>query len=168
MKNYVLNTFIILSLISFMSCNNDDDTADSPEEVNQVIGDWQMYRSENLESTLDEWTGTEWTYVDQWYKNVWDDSEILITFNADGTFTEFYATVETAYGTWEKIEDGRYLYYYTIDADNTNDAFVGTRFITVYCDNTYSVTKDNDDRSISYYRTRSTTECSSMITYNVE
>ncbi len=168
MKSFLLKSVLVLVLISFTSCSSDDDTTDNSAEVNQVVGEWQMYRTENLEAVIDQWTGTEWTYVDQWFKNVWEDSEILITFNNDGTFTEFYATVETANGTWEKLEDGRYSYNYTLEVDNTNEVLVGTRLITVHCDNTFSVITEGDDRNVAYYRTRNTTECSDLITYNLE
>ena len=78
MKSFLLKSVLVLVLISFTSCSSDDDTTDNSAEVNQVVGEWQMYRTENLEAVIDQWTGTEWTYVDQWFKNVWEDSEILI------------------------------------------------------------------------------------------
>ena len=59
MRNLLLLTVVALT---FLSCEENQEVAPA-----QVLGEWQMYRNENLESTLDQWTGTEWTYVDKWF-----------------------------------------------------------------------------------------------------
>ena len=166
MKNVILNALIICCLISFTSCNTDDDSSNEGEELREVVGEWQMYRDENLETVLDEWTGTEWTTVDQWFSNLREDSEIILEFKADGTFVDRYADVETANGIWTAISEGRYSFEYIQD-QNPNENLTQKRYINVYCDNTYSVEIEGNLRTIMYYKIIGTTACDALIEYNV-
>ncbi|WP_299886761.1 hypothetical protein [uncultured Lacinutrix sp.] len=160
----------VLLALSFTSCEKEELNETQPQqelEKAKVIGEWEMYRDENLESMIDQWTGTEWTTVDVWFQNTREDSQIILEFKADGTFVDRYADVEVANGVWEKLNDGRYAVNYIQD-DNVNDALTQTRYITIYCDNTYSIEIEGNDRAVYYYRIIDTIECSDLINYNVE
>jgi hypothetical protein len=154
----------------FMSCEKDDDITPTqqPESTTEVVETWQMYRDENLESVIDQWTGTEWTYVDQWFSTLRDDSDIILEFKVDGTFLDRYADVVAANGTWGKLADGRYYMDYSTEDIQTNDQLAGRRFITLHCDNTYSLEIEDNDRAIYYYKIMDQTECGELITYNVD
>ena len=169
-RNLILNALVLFSLICFSSCStNDDSITETPPqtvELKEVVGEWQMYRDENLESVIDEWTGTEWTTVDQWFANVREDSEIILEFREDGTFVDRYADVETANGVWEVIEEGRYSFNY-IQNENINEVLTQRRYITVHCDNTYSLEIEGNNRAIYYYKKIDETECGDLIEYNV-
>ncbi|AUC80670.1 hypothetical protein [Lacinutrix sp. Bg11-31] len=168
MKNFILNTLVVFCLISFTSCNTDDDSSDNnQQEFKEVVGEWQMYREENLETVIDEWTGTEWTTVDTWFKTLREDSEIILEFKADGTFIDRYADVETANGTWTALAGGSYTFDYIQDANNPNEFLSQTRLITINCDNTYTIEIENNDRTFNYYKKIGTTECGDLVTYIV-
>jgi hypothetical protein len=163
MKKLVLLTVLA---IAFISCDKDDiNEIEQPNAEARVVGTWQLYKDENLESIIDEWTGTEWTYVDQWFQNTREDSEIILEFREDNTFVSRYAEVETANGVWEALDDGRYSFEFAQDGNENNTA---RSLVTMYCDNTYSVVIEGDDRRIEYYKIIDTVECSELITYNVE
>lgn len=115
---------------------------------------------------IDEWTGTEWTTVDQWFQNTREDSQIILEFKADGTFVDRYADVAFANGIWGELEDGRYYFDYIQD-QNINEQLTQRRFITFYCDNTHSMAIEGNDRAVYYYKIIGTTECSELINYNV-
>jgi hypothetical protein len=165
MKNLLL---ILLLAFSFTSCEKDDSIEPQKAETAKVIGTWELYIDERLESVIDQWTGTEFTYKDEWYQNVRDDSGIILEFKSDGTFLDKYVDVVTANGTWGKLTDGRYYFDYNQESTNGNDALTQKRFLTVHCDNTYSLEIDGNDRAIDYYRITGSTECGDLITYNVE
>ncbi|MFP4845615.1 hypothetical protein [Winogradskyella sp. PE311] len=158
---------ILLLVISFMSCEKDEVT---PIEQNtleaKVIGTWELYRNENLESIIDEWTGTEWTYRDQWFQNTRENSDILLEFKEDNTFKNLYGEVEVASGIWGLLDDGRFYFDY-IQEDNINEALTQRRFITIHCENTYSIEIEGNDRAVYYYRIIGTSECFDLINYNV-
>lgn len=165
MKNLVL---VLVVAAAFISCEKDDvNDGQEPAIAAKVIGEWELYRDESLESIIDEWTGTEWTTVDQWFQNTREDSEIILEFKTDGTFVSRYADVVTANGVWTKLNDGRYSFDFIQDDTNPNEALTQTRYITIHCDNTYSIEIDGNDRRVDYYRITGTTECSDLITYNV-
>lgn len=165
MKNLLL---LALLAISFMSCEKD--SIDEPEQelAAAVLGEWELYRDENLESIIDEWTGTEWTRKDMWYQNTRENSRIIIEFRADGTFVDRYADVEVANGVWGLMDDGSYYFDYDLDGDNTNESLKGRRMISIYCNNTYAIEIEGNDRAIYYYRLIGTIECFELIEYNVE
>ena len=94
MKKLVL--LIVLTFV-FTSCEENETIEVEPAKA---IGEWQMYRNENLESIIDQWTGTEWTYVDKWFRTIRNNSQIILEFKEDGTFIDFYADVPVANGTW--------------------------------------------------------------------
>ena len=166
MKKLLLLTVLA---IAFISCDKEElNEIQEPTVEARVVGTWQMYRDENLESIIDEWTGTEWTYVDQWFQNTREDSEIILEFRADGTFLDRYADVEVANGVWGLLSDGRYYFDYIQDGDNSNEALTQRRYITVYCDNTYALDIEGNDRRVEYYKIIDTVECGELITYNVE
>lgn len=176
MKKLILNAVLVLSLVSIVSCSPDNDQDLTVEQIQQIqqqinaskiAGELQLYRQENLVPMIDQWTGTEWTYVDTWMKTSWNDSEVLMVFNVDGTFTERYAETPTFSGTWEIVEEGKYTFTYDIDDNNTNEALMGIKYLNILCDNTFSVTTENNDIQITYYRVRDTLECSDAINYNV-
>ena len=156
---------IAVLIFAFTSCEQDDDVNTAQQVAPaKVLGTWELYRDENLESVIDEWTGTEWTTVDQWFQNTREDSQIILEFKADGTFVDRYADVETANGIWKEMEDGRFYF----DYNNPSDNQLLRTFITIHCDNTYSLVRDGDNRRIEYYRIIDTIECGDLITYNVE
>ena len=159
---------LLVVAISFMSCEKDE-TNNTEQEVTEakILGTWEMYRDESLESIIDQWTGTEWTFVDKWFQNTREDSGIILEFRDDNTFSSLYVDVETAAGTWALLEDG--TFYFDFIQDGTiNDQLTQRRYLTVHCDNTTSITIDGNDRAIDYYRKIGTTECSELMTYNVE
>lgn len=159
---------VLVLAVSFMSCEKDEYNETEQETLEaKVLGTWELYRDENLESIIDQWTGTEWTYVDQWFQNTREDSGIILEFRDDNTFRSLYVDVETASGTWALLEDGSFYFDY-IQEDTINDALTQRRYLTMHCDNTYSITIEGNDRSVYYYRIIGTTECSELITYNVE
>ena len=159
---------ILLLALGFTSCEKDDAIEPQQQEISaKIIGTYELYRDENLESVIDQWTGTEWTFVDKWFKIVRDDSQIILEFKADGTFLDKYGDVEVANGTWEKLEDERYFFEYNQESTNGNNQLTQRRFITIYCDNTYSIEIEGNNRAIHYYRLIDTTECEDLINYNV-
>lgn len=162
MRNLLLITALALT---FMNCEKKE-LNETPLVEAKVLGEWEMYRDENLVAMLDEWTGTEWTFVDQWFQNTREDSQIILEFKADGTFVDRYADVAFANGVWGELEDGRYYFDYIQD-QNINEQLTQRRYIMFYCDNTYSIEIEGNDRAVYYYREIGTTECSDLITYNV-
>ncbi|WP_034058495.1 hypothetical protein [Lacinutrix jangbogonensis] len=165
---------IAVLAMAFMNCEKDDDNQEQQvvqqEEIvpAKLLGTWEMYRDENLESIIDEWTGTEWTYVDQWFQNTREDSGIILEFREDGTFISRYVDVEVANGVWTALDDGRYYFEYLQEDGSINDALTERRYVTIHCDNTYSIGIEGNDRRIEYYRIMDTLECGDLITYNVE
>ena len=149
--------------LSFISCEQNETLE---QELPKVLGEWQMYSDEKLESVIDQWTGTEWTYVDKWFQNIRENSEIILEFKEDGTFISRYADVTTGNGLWRKIDNNLYSFDYIVEEGNANNPDSLTNYITFYCDNTYSVSVDGDDTAIYYYKTIGATECSELITYN--
>jgi hypothetical protein len=166
MKKLIL---LLVLAISFMSCEKDEasETEQAVLEA-KVIGTWELYRDENLESIIDEWTGTEWTYVDQWFQNTREDSGIILEFRDDNTFSSLYVDVETATGTWALLDNGDYYFDYNQEDANLNEQLEQRRYLTMHCDNTNSVTLEGNDRAFYYYKKIGTTECSELIDYNVE
>jgi len=168
-KSTIMKNLLLLAVLTltFMSCDKDDINDVPPVTIEaKVLGEWQLYRDENLESIIDEWTGSEWTYIDQWFQNTRENSEIILEFNDDGTFIDRYADVPVASGIWGELEDGRYYFDYDQEG-NTNDQLTQRRYITFYCDNTYSIEIEGNARAVYYYRIIGTTECSEDIIYNV-
>ncbi len=164
MRNVLLLAILALT---FMSCEKDELNETPPAAVSaQVLGEWELYRDENLESIIDQWTGTEWTYIDQWFQNTREDSQIILEFKDDGTFIGRYADVPTSNGVWGELGDDRYYFDY-IQEDNINEQLIQRRYITFYCDNTYSIDIEGNDRAVYYYRVIGTTECSDLINYKV-
>ncbi|EDP69645.1 hypothetical protein FBALC1_05653 [Flavobacteriales bacterium ALC-1] len=161
-------TLVLALALSFVSCEKDESNLTEQDTLGQkVLGTWEMYRDENLVSTLDEWTGTEWTTIDQWFQNTREDSDIILEFNSDNTFKNLYATVEVANGTWGLTNDGRVFFDY-IQNDIVNENLLGRRYLSLHCDNTYSIEVEGNDRAVYYYRKIGTTECSELINYNVD
>lgn len=160
---------ILVLAFVFTNCEKEDVNEVQQEAApTEVVETWQMYRDENLESVIDQWTGTEWTYIDQWFRNIREDSQIILEFRADGTFIDRYADVETANGTWVAIEKGSYYFDYIQEDGNINDALTQRRYITIHCDNTYSLEIEGNDRRVEYYKIMDTQECGDLITYNVD
>ena len=144
---------LFILTLTFVSCEKGELNEEKLDNVStKVIG---------------EWTGTEWTYIDQWFQNTRDNSEIILEFKEDGTFVDRYANVPIANGVWGKLEDGRYYFDYVQEENNTNGELTQRRFITFYCDNTYSIKVAGNERTVYYYRMIGTTECSDLINYNV-
>ena len=138
-------------------------------QQNKIVGMWKLYRAETLEMMIDEWTGSGWTYIQEWYQNTWgDDSEMFSTFFEDGTFVDYYADVPVANGVWGVLEDGTYYFDYVFETSNTNEYLEGRRFINLACDNSYSITFENNEDRIEYYKTPNTTECTILLNYMVE
>ena len=159
-----MRKLLLLAVLTFtfISCEKND-VVDIPDKV---LGEWQMYRNENLESVIDQWTGTEWTRKDEWFKTIRNDSEIIFDFNEDGTFIERYADVPTANGVWLKIDENSYSFNY-VQEGTINANLTQKRYITFYCDNTFSVTKEGNTREIEYYKIIDATECADLIPYKV-
>lgn len=159
-------TFLLFLTISFISCE-ENETIDIEPETVKVIGEWQLYRSEKLESIIDQWTGTEWTYVDKWFKTVRQDSPIILEFKEDGTFLERYADVVVAEGTWLKINTNSYSFEYAEASKIANSNLPEKCNVTFYCENTFSFKNEGDHKSVFYYKTLNDIECASSITYYV-
>lgn len=151
--------------LTFLSCEKDELNVTTEAEA-KVIGEWELYRDESLVEMIDEWTGTEWTRVDQWFQNTREDSQIILEFKEDGTFIDRYADVAVANGVWGVLEDGRYYFDYIQD-EGINEQLTQRRYITFYCDNSYSIDIEGNDRAVFYYRMIGTTECSALINYKV-
>ena len=151
--------------LTFLSCEKDELNVTTKAEA-KVIGEWELYRDESLVEMIDEWTGTEWTTVDQWFQNTREDSQIILEFKEDGTFIDRYADVAVANGVWGVLEDGRYYFDYIQD-ESINEQLNQRRHISFYCDNSYSIDIEGNDRAVFYYRMIGTTECSALINYNV-
>lgn len=165
MKNLLL---LAVLAFTFLSCEKDDNNEPETATIEaKVLGEWQMYRDENLESIINQQTGTEWTYIDQWFQNTRQDSEIILQFNADGTFIDRYADVPVANGIWTKIDDDNYYFDYIQNDNNTNESLSARRLITFYCDNTYTIKVEGNESAVYYYKTIGTTECSSLLSYYV-
>lgn len=81
MKNTLIAILILTSMVCTFSCVRHED--DIHKETNEVLGDWQLYKSEKLESIVDQWTGTEWIYVDKWFANNWEDGANIIKFQEE-------------------------------------------------------------------------------------
>ncbi len=164
MKNIIWFALVAFALTT-VSCENEE----VQEELvsTKLIGEWQMYRNEDLEAIIDQFTGTEWTTKDKWFRTIRNDSQIIIEFKADGTFVTRYASVETGNGVWGELEDGRYYFEHAAGVNNERDGLHLKRYITFYCDNTYSVEIGENKRAISYYKIIGTTECAADITYKV-
>ena len=137
-------------------------------QQNKIVGMWQFYRAETLEMMIDQWTGSAWTYVQEWYQNTWVDSEMFLVFFEDGTFVDYYADVPVNNGVWGVLEDGTYYFDYVFETTNTNEYLEGRRFINLACDNSYSITFENNADRIEYYKTPNTTECTILLNYMVE
>jgi hypothetical protein len=150
--------------LTFISCEESE-----LEEVQpaQVVGEWQMYRNEKLESIIDQWTGSEWTYVDKWFKTTRDNSPLILEFKEDGTFVDRYADITTGKGVWGKIAENSYYFEYIQDGTTVNEQLTQKRYITFYCDNTYTVEIKGDERVVYYYKETGNTACSDLITYKV-
>lgn len=162
----IMRKLVLLFVLTFVftSCEENETIEVQPAKV---IGEWQMYRNENLESIIDQWTGTEWTYVDKWFRTIRNNSQIILEFKEDGTFIDFYADVPVANGTWGQLEDNRYYFDYVQDTANLNEALIQRRYITFYCDNTYTVEIKGDSKTINYYKEIDAIECASAINYKV-
>ncbi len=153
MKKVIFGTLILFSLFCSTSC-------DPEPEINEIVGEWELYRNEVLEEVLVEWDvdNETWITADQWFQNTFD-WQVFLTFEEDGTFETFYADVPTGGGTWEKLDDTSYHLEY---AD-------GRKFdITLWCENSHAQQEEGNDRRIEYYRKRNTTECTDLIDYYVE
>ncbi|WP_299123595.1 hypothetical protein [uncultured Winogradskyella sp.] len=159
---------LLVMALAFMGCEKDElnENQENLAET-EVLGTWELYRDENLESIPDEWTGTEWTTVDKWFQNTRENSEIILEFKEDNTFIDRYADVEVANGIWGLLNDGR-IYFDYIQGETTNEQLTQRRFLTIHCDNTYSIEIEGNDRAVYYYRKMGTTECADLINYNVE
>ena len=158
--------FVILITISFMSCEKNETLGVQPENA-KVLGEWQLYRSEKLEYVIDQWTGTSWTHIDKWFKNIRQDSPIIHEFKEDGTFLDKYAAVVVAKGTWQKIDDNTYSFQYSEESKTTNTNLPEKNYVTFYCDNTYAIKYENNT-SVDYYKILNDTECAESITYYVQ
>jgi hypothetical protein len=163
-KKIILGLFVSCNFINLNSCDINNNNI---QELNQVIGEWEMYRDENLETVIDQWTGTDWTTKDDWFANIRQDSQIILSFNPDGTFQDKYASVSFANGVWKKINEKRYYFDYVQEAGSINENLIQRRYINFYCDNTFSVEVEGNLRRIEYYRKMNTNECSDLIVYNV-
>lgn len=166
MKNLLVVLVCIATLTSCEKNNLNDDQDNTVEP--KIIGTWEVYRSENLETQIDQWTGTEWTTIEVWYNTTSPNStSITLEFKDDGTFTSFYAGVEDSNGTWETISDQAFSYQH-IQGEVSNDALQQARNVIFYCDNTFTVKAQGNERNITYMRAVATEECADSITYNVD
>ncbi len=160
---------LLVLTLSFASCEKEElnNTEENLIEA-KVLGTWELYRDENLESVIDEWTGTECTTKDEWYQNTRENSQIILEFKSDNTFVDRYADVEVANGSWGLLDDGRFYFDYIQNEAPINNKLTQRRYITIHCDNTHSVEIQDNKRAVYYYRKMGTTECSDLIEYHVE
>lgn len=149
---------------SFISCEKSQLVTEQPAKV---IGEWEMYTNEKLESTLDQWTGTEWTLIDKWFKFVRANPVMVLEFKEDGTFEDRYAGIITGRGLWKKTDNNHYSFEYIQDPNKINSRVQQKRHITFYCDTTYSVQVEEDHSAIYYYKEIGNTECSQSVPYKV-
>ncbi|MFC6268066.1 hypothetical protein [Frigoriflavimonas asaccharolytica] len=161
---------LLLAAITIISCRTEDSIAEPEvqqvEAAAKVIGEWQNYRDEKEETVLDQWTGSAWTTKQEWYKTLRPNSQIILEFAADGTFKDKYGTVVTSTGVWAKLANGSYTFNY-VQGANPNPALNGTRIMKFYCDNTYSVKVEGNEKSILYYKKIAETECGATVPYKV-
>jgi len=159
--------FVLAFIISFISCEQKEIIDSEQPQLEKVLGGWELYRTENLESVIDQWTGTAWTYKNQWFSSTSINSAIILEFKDDGTFLDRYANVVSAKGIWAKIDENNFYFDYIQDTSTTNDALTQRRYVTFYCDNTFSITIEGDEKSINYYQQIGSLACSNLITYKV-
>lgn len=153
MKKVIFGVIVLFTLICSSACENEP-------EINEILGEWKLYRTETLETVLLEWDVDNETWItgEEWYQTTFD-WEVFLVFNEDGTFESLYANVPTGEGTWEDEGDGTYYLEY---ADGRGYS------INLWCENTQSQQAEDNDRVVEYYRKRDTVECTDLIDYNVE
>ena len=162
MKKYFLRCLLLVFLFNLTSCTKNDDFV----VENEIVGHWQMYKTEALTSVIDQWTGTTFTRKDKWFSNNHNDSRIFIEFYEDGTFTEFYGDTPVFEGVWGKKLN---VYFYKYKKTDINNKYLEkTRYINIYCKNSYSIKREDDERNISYFRKKDTTACNDKIDYKVK
>ena len=161
MKNLFLRSLLLVFLFNLTSCTKNDDFV----VENEIVGHWQMYKTESLQSVIDQWTGTTFTRKDKWFSNNHQDSRLFIEFHEDGTFTEFYANTPVFEGVWGKKDN---MYFYKYKNEDNNEHLEKTRYVKIYCNNTFSSKKESDQRGFNYFRKKETTECSDKIDYKVK
>ena len=54
MKNHLLRSVLLIFLFNLTSCTKSDDFI----VENEIVGHWQMYKTEALTSVIDQWTGS--------------------------------------------------------------------------------------------------------------
>jgi len=155
----------LLFLASFQLTSCDNTVVEEPAVLQEIVGDWEMYRFERLEQLPDKWTGTTWTYKDKWY-SYRHNGNSKISFLEDGTFLSFYATTKIGNGVWETVAPGIYSITYSENHTGNNAGLTAT--VSLSCENSYSSTLDGNDRLVEYMRKLDTVECTDDITYNVD
>lgn len=102
----------IAVLVFIFTSSKKEDVSKLQQETTptEVVETWQIYREENLESVIDQWTGTKWTFINKWFWNIREDSEIILKLRADNTFIDRYADVGTTNGTWVTIGKCKFLF----------------------------------------------------------
>ena len=76
MKQFLYLLVLALMPMCFTACGGDDDSGSSGPGSNDIVGTWQLIRSEG-------WEGSS----DNSYDETYGDTGPIITFNADGTYT---------------------------------------------------------------------------------
>jgi len=93
LKSVIILSVVCLTVLAFTSCSDDDDN----NNVNPLVGVWLQVSSSTETFSNGESQGVNNDVVDE-------NNFIRITFNADGTFTEFYS--DDFSGTVETETDG--------------------------------------------------------------
>lgn len=151
-RNYIIHGMILLCLFaSIYSCSKESTFIPEPEiSTNKLIGKWEMYRIEVLETIIDEWTGTEWTTKDMWFTYKRTDACIIMDFKENGTVDAKYVDVLFNSGRWVRIEENRFRIAFdptnslTAESDNERKSTA-----TFYCDNTISIISESNPKNIS-------------------
>jgi len=163
MKKVIFGVIVLFTLICSSACENEP-------EIDPIVGEWQLYRSETVETVLLEWDVDNGTWItgEEWQAITWDDLPSFHVFHEDGTFDFLYADVLVYNGIWGQSEDGRYYIEYIFEEGIENNNLPGTIYMDLLCENTHSQEIGGENPRIEYHRKRNTTECADMIDYNAE
>jgi hypothetical protein len=185
MKNFLL---LAIMVVAFSSCDTDDlnetltpeaETETEVDDVTRILGEWEMFKREAQELSLDFIDG-ELIYSVKWYDLTGSfATEAKLEFNEDYSFGHFYAEVPVSDGIWNKVDDDTYSLTFNDTQENWSE-YTDTYVVNFYCDNTMSIQyrkpppvgdndfQDTDFYAIQYYRTPSTEACADLIEYQVD
>lgn len=171
--------FVIMA-VAFISCETDDSNESPAAEVeSRILGEWEMYKREAQELSLDFIDGALINSV-KWYDLTGSFAiEAKLEFNEDYSFGHFYAEVPVGDGIWNKVDDDTYSITFNDPQENWSE-YTDTYVVNFYCDHTMSIQyrkpppvgdndfQDTDFYAIQYYRTPGIEVCADLIEYQVD